>query len=60
VSKSRKFAHHLEDLQLGRPLWVYCILSTPLECSGSIYHDVGYLELLILGEGNARAWTRDE
>ena len=57
VSKSRKFAHHLEDTQQGRPLWVYCTLSVLTRQSQ--YISAWAIELLILGEGNARAWTRD-
>ena len=38
-----------EDTQPKRSLWVYCAL-TAFMWPASIYHDVGYLELLILSK----------
>ena len=56
TSESRKF-NVSEDTQPKRPRWVYCTLFIIID---SIYLGVGYLELLILRQGNARARMWDK
>ena len=59
TSESRKF-NVSEDTQPKRLRGMYCMLSVLLTVP--IYHGVGYLELLILRQGSARArmWDRRE
>ena len=56
-----QICYHLEETQQERPLWVYCTLFTSILLEQPLqYHATWAIELLILGEGNARAWTRDK